>query len=273
MTLKQAIRAAAAKASPARQAFRKRARANVRLGRFAPFRAVRRGPPALRAATISGAGEVKCVDVNSGTLGILGSTVPPQFASLNNTTEGSSFFNRIGRKISMKSLHLRGIITANSGSLVAQGPLTARIMVIYDRQPNGNVPAFADLIQSQNLGGTTSNTVFDGINMNNRERFAVLADMQVILPPVGIGGITPASTVLNGVDPNGNAGDSNQGQFNINRFIKLKGIDTLYKASTGLIGDIATGSLLLLAFSNDTNAGATPAWNLTLSSRLKFIDV
>jgi len=173
----------------------------------------------------------------------------------------------------MKSLHFRGAIIPSAGNAAAvTTPVTCRIIIAYDRQCNGAAPATADLITAYTNNGATSNLTYDGINMNNRDRFIILMDDQIVLPQIGINGATPASTVLTFTSYNSTECQGPQGQLNINRFIKLKGLETHFKASStpGVIGDIATGSLLLFTISND--AGATPAYDLQSTFRLKFLD-
>lgn len=226
-------------------------------------------PAVLRARRGSGGTELKSVDVATATFP-LGTTA--NFGVTNVPVEGASFYNRIGRRIRMKSLHINGFITISGGNAAAlTSPSYARIMVIYDRQANGANPAIADILTSVTAAGATASTVLDGINMNNRDRFSVLMDEKVLLPPIGINGATPANTSsLVSMDPNANAGDARQGQMNVNRFIKLKGLETHYKATAGAIADISTGALTLVTFGDDANA--TAAYNFKWTSRLKFFD-
>lgn len=225
-------------------------------------------PALLYAPRRSGSTEVKCVDIAPVSQNFTNAGV---FSVINIPVEGAGFFQRIGRRIRMKSVHIRGVLELNGNNGAAiTNPQAGRIMVVYDRQANGALPALADLIQSVTPAGATSTTSLDGINMNNRDRFYVLMDDQIVLPPVGINGASSASNVLTFVNPNDTACDGYQGRLNVNRYIKLKGLETHYKASAGAIGDIATGSLFMFTFSNDTNAN--PAYNIIWSARLKFYD-
>lgn len=230
-------------------------------------------PPAALVANRAGghrATEIKSVDVatatsNYGSLGI--------FTALNIPVEGAAFYNRIGRRIQMKSLHFNGFIIPTLSNANAVTTTYARTMIVYDRQANGAAPALADLILAYTSAGATSSQTLDGLNMNNRDRFQILMDEKVCLPPLGINGATAASTAFTSVDINQNAQHAG-GRININRFLKLRGLETHYKASAGTIGDIATGALLLFTLSTDAGngGGANTAYEVQYTARLKFYD-
>lgn len=185
------------------------------------------------------------------------------FTLLNPTQEGSSFYNRIGRKISMKSLMIQGFLSPHSG---ATGGVEdyARFLVVYDRQPNGALPTLADVLTSYDNQGSTTSGVLDQVNMNNRERFKVLMDERLILVPSG-GATSNIIEELNGT--------GQQQTMNIKRFFKLNRLVTQYKASSNpaIIGDIATGSLFLMAVTRN-NATTQGTWDFTMQSRLRYWD-
>lgn len=229
-----------------------------------------RVPPPAAMYAPRGATETKSVDTAYGTVPFLtAGTVSA--TPLNIPVNGAALYQRIGNKITMKSLQIRGLIQVSSGNAAAVAEQVARVIVFYDRQTNGAAPAVADVLLAVTQAGATSSLVTDGINMNNRDRFYVLMDMQVLLPAVGINGATAASNVTSGIDINGNSGDANQGQYNVNRFIKLKGLETQYKASAGGVGDIAAGGIFIMCISS-ADANATAAWNLGFSARLRYND-
>lgn len=191
-------------------------------------------------------------------------------APLNVPVSGAAFYQRIGNKISMKSLQLRGEILPSGANAAAVSEQTARIIVYYDRQANGAAPTVADVLTSTMSNGSTASTAIDFININNRDRFAILMDQQVLLAALGINGASAASSATVAIDINNNA-NGTQGQFNINRFIKLKGLETVFKASAGNIGDISAGAIGVLTISTG-DVNATSAWQLIMSSRLRYYD-
>lgn len=223
-----------------------------------------------------GATEVKAVDQRTGgtvtAFFSTGGSVSSPCGTGNGDTsgypeEGSGFYNRIGRRIRMKSLHIRGYISPGGGNAAAVSQQMGRIMVLYDRQTNGAAPSIADILTNYDADGTARTTpaALCGLNLNNRDRFVVLRDHQVILPAIGINGATPANTAPGDV--------RNQDGNLVNMFIPLKGLEMHFKASsaTGPITDIATGSLLIVTVSNQ-DANASPAWSFTWSGRLRFVD-
>lgn len=238
-----------------------------RYGRV-PRPIAQRAPPP--AATYSRGTEVKAVDtlvtvIDLLTAGVVGA-VP-----LNVPVSGAGFYQRVGNKIAMKSLQIRGLIYPGGANAAATVEQICRIMVIYDRQTNGTAPAVADVLLATKFDNTTETTASSPINMNNRDRFYVLMDMQVLLPAIGVNGATAASTETIGIDINGNSGDANQGQYNINRFIKLKGLEAQYKGNNGNAGDVAAGGIFVLAISSG-DANASSSWKMAYSARLRYND-
>lgn len=206
--------------------------------------------------------EVKTVDLfqfatNFDTIGT--------FTCVNLPLEGASFYNRIGRKIMAKSLHVFGHIECTDGNAGATGEDYGRLMVIYDRQPNGALPAVADVLTSYNNAGATSSTASDSLNMNNRDRFVVLRDERIVLPAVGALGVTPINSSL-GTDPT-----LSTSKREINFFIKCKDLETHFKASAGTIGDIATGSIFVFSISGQSHGNL--AYIAAVSTRLRYHDV
>lgn len=192
-----------------------------------------------------------------------------QFILLNPTQEGSSFYNRIGRKISIKSLMLQGFITPTNSNASAQTSDYYRVMIVYDRQPNGAFPTLADVLTSYDNAGNTTSTCLDQVNMNNRDRFKVIMDERLVTPEVGVNGA--ASANLDGVCELNGTGQ--QQTFNIKKYFKLNRLVSQYKASSnpGVIGDIATGSLFLMLVGQIASA-ANATWKFSWESRLRFWD-
>lgn len=204
--------------------------------------------------------EVKICDVNYAQYGL---TTTGVFQALNLIQTGTSFNNRQGRKICMRSLYVTGAL-----EFLARANATAqeyiRLIVIYDRQTNGGTPSVADYILSTSQAGVASSTVFDQFNPNNRDRFVTLMDMR-ITPPM------PQQN-LSAAPPNVALTTGTSETINIKRFIPLKGLVTQYKAdsSPAVIGDIATGSLLFFAFGS--TAAGSEQWQANLSFRLRYTD-
>lgn len=180
------------------------------------------------------------------------------FDCLNALKAGSGFFNRIGRMISMKSIHIRGQIFKSDNHAIFNDYL--RLMLVYDSQVNGATPAIATLLQDRDVDGDVRTNSFSGLNMEEVSRFRILRDHRV---PIGL----DAAGVANG----GVYQSLETGDLNINWFVKLKGLVSHYQANAGTVADIVTGALWLVTFGRgdpDTESN----WKVKFCSRLKFSD-
>lgn len=185
---------------------------------------------------------------------------------LNGLQQGASSYNRLGTKVGMKRLTIHYDITPSLANTAAVNAQMGRVMIIYDRQANGAKPVESDVIKNYSFDGSNTSLVTDHLNMDNRNRFLVLFDRFIYLPPLGINGATPGK--VQGIVVNPSDGSLPfSGAINLN----LRGLLTQYnKNSTGLIGDIQSGSLYLLVMGEfDTNP--TSAWEMEVSARLRFI--
>lgn len=202
-------------------------------------------------------GEVKCLD-NPQALYTLNTTA--SITAQNLIRAGSSFFNRIGRKVNLKSLEFKAYVQPIR-TVASQDYL--RVMIVYDHQTNGTAPSISDIIQDIDQAGSATVNAQSSPNLNNRDRFRILYDEKILAPSI---------TVTAGVTTNLGPVDPVQKTFEISRFIKLKGLHTQYKAdsSPAVVGDIATGGLFLVTFGNI--ATGNEGWQLTSSSRLRYYD-
>lgn len=183
---------------------------------------------------------------------------------LNLIQVGSSMFNRIGRRIEMRSVRFTARLDVLAVTRDADTDY-ARIAIVYDRQTNAAIPAITAVFQDTTQDGTNSTNAMSGVNMNNRERFVVIMDKRFGLPNT-----TNTAGVLTNTYPNG---DSQH--IVIDEFRKMRGLTTHYGADSNpaVIGDITTGALYIITLTSVHAAGAEQfalnPWNV----RLKYIDV
>lgn len=167
--------------------------------------------------------EVKSFDssVAGGALPAIGAAVGAEpgvafagFTELNCIPQGATVANRIGNKVVCKSLHIKGTIYNNNTALLA----VARLMVVYDKQPNGAFPAMADILVEQPAGAPL---FYGSLNIANKSRFQVIRD--------GFYNLDSA-------------------QSNIHTFnLYCKGRwETEFGANAGTIGDFRTGAIYLI---------------------------
>lgn len=179
------------------------------------------------------------------------------FYCLNLLQLGSGFYNRIGNKINMKSLMLRLRIQVSGA--VSSNTTLLRFMLIYDKNNNGNPPSLNEIISNYNQNGAEDNSLLSGLNLTYRDRFEILMDYMVNLPPVTVGG----NLVLLG-------GTSEK--FYINKYIRLKDRPAIYKGNDtpATIANITSGALYLLPLSQ--YSGTDCPYTIIGSTRLRYVD-
>jgi len=187
--------------------------------------------------------EIKCFDVNpvGAPLAVFGAVAAAEPAvafagitELNCINQGATIAQRIANKVVIKSLHFKGI-------LVGAGPNigVARLMLIYDKQPNGAFPALTDILLDQPAGVASFNA---SLNIANKSRFAMIRD--------GFYALDAAQALIHHVS------------------LYCKGRwECEFGANGNTIGDIRTGAVYLVAFY--VNAMCTLN---NMSCRVRYID-
>lgn len=203
--------------------------------------------------------EIKAIDLPATVYNFRDGVGATNLILLNGVQTGTAFFNRVGSRIEMKNLHVRGIIrnVATSVSTVL------RMLIIYDRQPVGSLPATSDVIQSRDQTGAAATTGDSEINLDNRDRFTIIRDLEWYAPSV----TNTAGVLTNGPNFPGNEPRS----YGVNEFIKLKGLGCHFKSTSNpaTIADIATGALYAMFTSQ---GGTDQGWSFTGGFRLRFED-
>lgn len=197
--------------------------------------------------------EVKCFDCrfSSASLRLPDETSPPVFSEfgvasflgftcINEVLASSAFYNRIGSKISIKSIQLDVDLF---GAVPATTSGTVRVMIIYDRQTNGSAPTYSDLMSAAPSAVVCFST---GLNMTNRSRFSIIRDKYVELD------FGMAVTQ------------------HVHMYCKGRW-DVEYKATAGAIGDIATGAIYVLMMQN-LGPGSTNIGVQDCISRIRYLD-
>jgi len=229
----------------------------------APVRYLGPSRPQQAKANYSKSSEVKCcdftTDYSSGNL-VNTTNTNACIAVVNTIQPGTGSWNRIGKKIKMKSLRYKlGVynrVTPTAGSS-AQNQI--RICVVYDKQPSsGAVPSFDTIFGSTSQTGTEAVlSIFDSLRVDNTERFSVLKD------DVFTSNNMPVST------PN-----ISEWQAYVDVFIPLKGLETVFSGQSNpcTIADISTGALYIICRAVDNAAGTGQAAITDSSVRLRYYD-
>lgn len=156
--------------------------------------------------------------------------------------QGASTSQRVGKKISLKSIQIRGQARSNSATTYTSGAM----LIVYDKRPDGNLPAITAILDTASADSFNNDT--------NSGRFRIIRRYDWTFS-----GNSTAPATGNEV-------------HDINEFISLKGLPTVYKAAgTGAIGDIEQGALYVVTVGTD--AAGTGAAAAICGFRTRYVDV
>jgi len=155
--------------------------------------------------------------------------------------QGASVNQRIGKKLSWKSLQCRGYVANGTAATFND----CCMLIVYDKRPQGSLPAITDILVTANSRSMNNDA--------NSGRFQILKRVDWVLNGI------PATT--NGDGP----------AMSADFFLDLKGKAGVFKAAgTGAIGDIEEGAIYLVTVGN--NVAGTSAAGAELGFRTRFID-
>lgn len=161
---------------------------------------------------------------------------------LNTIAQGVTINQRVGKKVILKHLQCRGIIGAQT---TATSNRTA-LLVVYDKRPNGSLPAITDILETANSLSLNNTT--------NEGRFSILMrDDRVLMGATALGEIQSNTSEVSDF------------------FLRLNKPTTFKALATGAIADQEEGALYLVSVGNQ-NSGTADA-QATLQLRLRFEDV
>lgn len=208
--------------------------------------------------------ELKGVDTDTDANTIIATTsTNGDIMTLNLIQPGSASYNRIGRKIKLKSVRMWGVLTFNIGEAALSADvkgLNVRMAVVWDKQPSGALPTFADIFGHTLQDGTEQSLIFDKLRYDNTDRFQVLRDC-----------VKTANPGLY----NGGAGSGNLQQMVMyyDEFIDLKNKETVFsgQSAPATIADISSGALYLVVRASDNTSGVGQV-ELDGEARLRYTD-
>lgn len=194
-----------------------------------------------------------------------GATIGRSFTLINNLASGSGLYQRDGAKVAGMSLEYDILLQpACEGFTVgdfwpdgrAWPTHQYRMAIVWDKSPNGAFPALNDVFMDYLYDGTTTTTVQAGPNPITKERFTILRDFKIqvsqgVYEDKGNGvHVFTYGTAADGISKETII--NNCHTTHVNGYIKLKGLETHFKSSTGIqnIADISYGSLYLVTYSN-----------------------
>lgn len=178
-----------------------------------------------------------------------------QFQLLNGLLLGSDVNNRIGRKVALKSLQFTGQIRIDQSKSGVDDYF--RVMLVYDRQPT--LSTIPPLLSSYDQASNVSSTAFDFFNISNNNRFKMLADIRYCMDgPASVGNFQSLTNT------------DYKGEYNINRYIKLNGLQTHYDNAVSTSIPVE-GALYLVTYGSV--AAASAPYSISFTSRVRFSDI
>lgn len=159
---------------------------------------------------------------------------------INTSTAGAlAAGQRIGRNIMMRSILIRGNVTA---PITMTGTGYFRFIVVYDRESNGSLPTVLNIL--------AQDTVWGVANLGNARRFKVLADFKL----------------EHGLDENSNSGITYERYIKCN--LPVRYIDGI---GAGDYTDIVEGAVWVLTFLGGTTCAVlAPVFNMI--TRVRYDD-
>jgi len=188
--------------------------------------------------------ERHAIDVALGTTAApISATASPAAGALvllNGIAAGDDINMRNGREAHLTSVELRGIIS-NYAAAAATAPSLARVLIVYDNAPNGAQPAIIDILAdtASTAHSDTNPAAFNFNNLNNRDRFKILAQ----------------ETFAFGAIPNA-ANAEQETSYPVSFYRKIN-LPQTFKSDAAGIGSITKGALFALIVGSTTAATST----------------
>ena len=136
--------------------------------------------------------EINAIDiVNPANQGALNAPFPvnsvASITPLNYISGGTKPHQRIGNKVLLKYLHIKGLYTATYNFLPLFEPQMSRLLLVYDTSPNGALPTFDEIFSSScnSLGDDISTSYLAQLKFDATTRFCVLWEKFTVLPSMG----------------------------------------------------------------------------------------
>jgi len=168
---------------------------------------------------------------------------------------GADYNARIGRKIRLQSVFIRGYVRTESGPSAVTSAIAqqCRFMLVYDLQPNGAAMTITDLLNTADPSSQ--------LNLNNRDRFRIIADQEFVFDHYNY--VTTATQTSQAF------GRTIQ---NFKKYKKLN-LEMIFNAvNGGTIADIASGALYMVWIGSNA-AGSNTDANAVVSTRVRYSDV
>lgn len=179
---------------------------------------------------------------------------------LNSPILGTERYNRIGRRIQVKSVHVHWTLHPVQ-PVPTSVPEDLVFFLVWDLEA-GATPALTSLLQTVDGAGVTNSSVTSQINLDNSKRYIILKRKNVPLRVCG--------TATGALPCNGAAFQAMSNDLDFKWNVKVNRTTQFNAGNTGVIGDITNGALLVCWW---TSLGAgLPTSFLDVSARCRYYD-
>lgn len=167
-----------------------------------------------------------------------GEIVDPSFCLI---AQGADEDERIGRKIVVKSIHLKGVVRLPGNTTAGGGASRVRVLLYWDKQCNGATAAILDIIETGSVNSFR--------NLGNKDRFVLLWDK---------------TFTLNHQQGPSTAGGDTRRHIAYNKKVD---IPIEYSGATNAITEIRSNNLGLAAIMDNGNAA-----DIAYTVRIRYTD-
>lgn len=180
---------------------------------------------------------------------------------LNLVQTGTGSWNRVGRKVCLKSIRVMGYVECNIKTIAATDELYGnvfRMCIVWDKQPSGAaIPAFDDIFGYTTQTGSEATNIYSPPKYDSLDRFRVIKDWAYDFNPE----CTPTN------------GNVQIRRMDIDEYIALPNLESNYSGQSNpmTIADINTGALYLIGRCI-TNDAASSQCGAYLNCRLRYVD-
>lgn len=198
--------------------------------------------------------EVKAYDIS--TASYICDDNSPSITSICLPKQGTSLFTRVGTKIKITSIAIKGYVTltaayTRTGMVAASvNPTVAKLTVLIDYQANGTAPSGTTIFVNNN-----ANTM---LNLNNRDRFKVICEKTYSLGPYVVNTVNGYATIDNCIKP-------------VKIYKKVQ-IPMFFNAGNAeAVSDVASNNILMV-WQSDLPNGVGNTVTASLFTRCRFVD-
>jgi len=183
---------------------------------------------------------------------------------VNGIFSGSTAWQRIGRRITLKRLRIKGYFIESEHEVdnLDRDPQYCRFFVVYDKKPTDTLPQIGTICntyvaaaQGTDLGLAIP-TSFK--NLDNADRYDILLDKTIIMPS--------RHPQVN----NANTLTATADKMHFDWVVNLGERDTVYAGVNGNLININTGALYFITWGDSIEA--TDSWNAQCNVRLEYLD-